>query len=330
MTDATRPAATPTDAPPLRVAFLGAGPFALPPLASLLESRHEVAAVVTQPDRSGRGHHRHENPLKTLAAKHEAPCLQPANINDEADAIAAIEADLLVTASYGQFLGKRVREAAPLGAINLHGSLLPKYRGAAPVQHAVWNREPVTGVTAFQITRGMDTGPMLGRVETAVGDRETFGELLDRLAELAGPLAVDVCDGLAAGRITPQPQEDAAATLAPKLTKADGLIDFAQPASRVQGQVLATQPWPKPTTFWHDAGGSPPRRMNLLQVTATDGRGEPGTILSADPLLVACGDGAVRLDRVQVAGKAAMDAAAFINGYQPRVGDRLRPTDALD
>ena len=302
----------------MRVAFLGAGPFAQPPLESLLASTHKVAAIVTQPDRTGRGHHRHENPLKAVAAEHGVPVLQPPNINDEADAIQAIAADLLVTASYGQFLGKRVREASPLGAINLHGSLLPKYRGAAPVQHAVWNRDRQTGVTAFQITRGMDTGPMLAAVPTEVGDQETAGELMLRLASLAGPLAVDVCDGLAAGTITPEEQDHDAATLAPKLSKDDGWIDWDQTSQRVIGQILATQPWPKPVTRWNG------NRLNLFGGTPTPGDAEPGTVLDVDGrLTIATADGAIDVDRVQLAGKSPCDAAAFVRGNPIAVGDRL-------
>ena len=312
----------------LSLAYLGAGPFALPPLRALFASPHEVVAVVTQPDRAAPGRRRHVNPVKEAAVEAGVPVFQPERIADEIAAIAATRPDVLVTASYGQYLGPAVRGAAPQGAINLHGSLLPRYRGAAPVQHTVWNRDVRTGVTAFQIGRGMDTGPILGVVETDVQPQETYGELLDRLAELAGPLAIDVCAAIAGGGVTPRPQDDSLATDAPKLTKDDGLIDWSQRPERVQGQVLATQPWPKPTTFWHrqpDESTLPnPARLGIVRVVPADGHGEPGEVIDTNKqIVVATGDGAVRVDRIQLAGKPPMRADAFLNGYPLRVGDRF-------
>ena len=324
---------------PLRVAFLGTGPFAVPSFEALLASRHEVVGLVTQPDRTGRGHHRHINPLKVAAEAAGIAVLQPTNINDD-DSRAALEAlqpQLLLTASYGQFLGRRVRELAPLGAINLHASLLPKYRGAAPVQHAVWNREPLSGVTVFQIERGMDTGPVLATIERSVAPDESAASLFGRLAEAAAEVALTTLDDLSHGRVVALPQDHAAATLAPKLTKADGRLDWSQPAERVRGQILATQPWPKPTTTWHPRE-SEPRDLLILAATPVDELAlpdesesagiplqfTPGLVLRADDqLVVACGDGRLRIDRVQPPGKAAMPAAAFLNGTPIQPGDRF-------
>ena len=308
----------------MRLLYLGTGPFAVPTLAGLAASSHEVAAVVTQPDRVARGGRRHPHPLREAAEEAGLPVLQPDAINtDEAIvAMAEHEADIIVTASYGQFLGKRVRQLTPHGAINLHGSILPKYRGAAPVQWAVWNRETESGVSVFQIERGMDTGPVFHVARCPVHVTDTSADLFERLAELAAAACLHVLDAIAAGNAVAVPQNESEATHARKLTKDDGVIDWTQPAERVRGQVLATQPWPKPSTVWHAEDGD--RVLILPSVTPCDGVGQPGEVLAAtDTLVVACGEGAIRIDRVQVAGKTATDSAAFLNGHRVSVGDRL-------
>ena len=313
----------------MRVAYLGSGPFAVPTFSRLLAEHAagqlELVGLITQPDRTGRGHHRHVNPLKQSAAEAGVCVLQPENINDPASAgeVEALGADILLTASYGQYLGKRVRAAATHGAINLHGSILPKYRGAAPIQHTVWNRERETGVSVFQIEKGMDTGPVFHVARCAVNESDTSGDLFGRLANLAADAAMTVLRQLSDGTASAVPQDDAAATHAPKLTKADGLIDWSQPAERVRGQILATQPWPKPTTELIAHDGTQ-RRLLVLDAVPVPLDGEPGTLSHAgSELFVACGENGLRIERLQVAGKPAVDAAAFLNGYDVRTGSRF-------
>ena len=305
--------------------MLGTGTFALPTFRALLETPHEMAALVTQPDRTGRGHHRHVNPLKVLAEERGVAVLQPPRIK-RPEAVAdlrSVGADLFVTAAYGQLLSKEVLDVPRLGAINLHGSLLPKYRGAAPVQRAVMAGEKTTGVTAFQITVGMDEGPMLGTVTTEIRPGETAGMLHDRLAELAAPLAVEVVDALADGTARPEAQDDSQATHAAKLSKEDGVINWSREARLVEAQVRGVQPWPKGRTWWH-AEGRTATELLVPEVSVSDGAGEPGAVLSLEPLTVACGEGAVMLERVQPPGKKAVSGAEFARGYPIAVGDVMR------
>ena len=313
------------DADPLRIVYLGTGSFAVPALEALVRSRHDVAALVTQPDRVARGGRRHANEAKQAAERLGVAVLQPERINDDAASaeLADLDADLTVTASYGQYLGRRVREITPHGAINLHGSILPKYRGAAPVQWAVWNREAESGVSVFQIGKGMDTGPVFHFARCPVEPTDTSADLFARLAALSADACLEVVDAIADRSAVAIPQDESQATHARKLTKADGEIDWSQPAERVRGQVLATQPWPKASTTF---GG---RRLIVLGVTPREGRGEPGTVLATDnELIIACGVEAVRIDRVQVEGKAAMDAAALLNGYDIAAGQMFGPRGA--
>ena len=308
---------------PLKLAMLGTGTFALPTFRALLDSPHEVAALVTQPDREGRGHHRHVNPLKVLAEERGVAVLQPPRVKrpEAVERLRAVGADLFVTAAYGQLLSQEVIDLPRLGAINLHGSLLPKYRGAAPVQRAVMAGETRTGVTAFQITVGMDEGPMLAAVETDIGARETAGGLHDRLAELAAPLAVEVVDALADGTAEPVEQDHAAATHAAKLAKEDGIVDWSRPARLVDAQIRGVQPWPKARTWWNGE-----TELLVPEVEPAGGSGEAGTVLSLDPPTVGCGEGAVRLVRVQPPGKKAVTGEEFVRGYPIQVGDTLGGT----
>ena len=307
---------------PLKLAMLGTGTFALPTFRALLDSEHVVAALVTQPDRTGRGHHRHVNPLKELAVERGVAVFQPPRIKrpEAVERLREFEVDLYVTAAYGQLLSEAVLNVPRLGAINLHGSLLPKYRGAAPVQRAVMAGETRTGVTAFQITLGMDEGPMLGTVATDIESAETAGQLHDRLADLAAPLAVRVVGELAAGTALPQPQDESLATHAAKLTKADGVIDWTRPSRLVDAQIRGVQPWPKARTWW--TGGD--KRTELLVTSVRFGEGDaaatPGTILSTDPLRVACGSGVAVVEGIQPPGKRAMSGTDFTRGYPIAAG----------
>lgn len=315
---------------PLKLAMLGTGTFALPTFRALLDSEHDVTLLVTQPDREGRGHHRHVNPLKELAAEHGVAVFQPHNIktDESLQELKGHDIDLYVTAAYGQILSADVLAIPPKGAINLHGSLLPKYRGAAPVQYSVWNGDTETGVTIFQIEPKLDAGPMLGIVKTQIGEQETAGDLHDRLAELAAPLAVEIVTQIEHGAVSPILQESSEVTRAPKLKKEDGLIDWSRSARLVSAQIRAVQPWPKPLTYWHRDGGRPlPLIISAVEWLAEATEKEPGTVLDVDDQgwTVACGGDVARVLRVKPPGKKEMSGTEFARGYQIRPGDRLTP-----
>ncbi|MFP6765755.1 MAG: methionyl-tRNA formyltransferase, partial [Planctomycetaceae bacterium] len=269
----------------LRLVFLGTGTFALPTFRGLYETGHEVVGLVTQPDRTGRGHHRHQNPLKTLAEENATAVFQPAKANAE-EAIARLQefqADLFVVAAYGQILSAELLEIPRLGAINLHASLLPKYRGAAPIQYALLCGETETGVTIFQIEPGLDAGPVLGMTSTAIGESETYGELQDRLSDLAVPLAKQVIEQLAKGTATPRPQDVSQVTRAPRLAKEQGQIPWQKSARLVCCHIRGVQPWPKPSTTIEMADGSQ-LQLLILSAVPADRRldGGPGAIAVVD------------------------------------------------
>ena len=312
----------------LRLVFLGTGSFALPTFRGLYETGHEVVGLVTQPDRTGQGHHRHVNPLKELAEENSTPVFQPAKAN-EADSIARLrefEADLFVVAAYGQILSAELLSLPRLGAINLHASLLPKYRGAAPIQYAVLCGETETGITIFQIEPKLDAGPVLGVVKTDIGGKETYGVLQDRLSELAVPLTQQVVDELATGMTKPLTQDTSLVTKAPRLTKEQGQIPWQKPARLVCCHIRGVQPWPKPSTTIELAEGKP-LRLLILDAEPVDRAvpGEPGSIEVEDRkrLFVQTGEGAVEVLTLQPEGRKAVSAAQFLNGRALSSADRF-------
>ena len=312
----------------LRLVFLGTGSFALPTFRGLYETDHDVVGLVTQPDRTGQGHHRHVNPLKELAEENSTPVFQPAKAN-EADSIARLrefEADLFVVAAYGQILSAELLSLPRLGAINLHASLLPKYRGAAPIQYAVLCGETETGITIFQIEPKLDAGPVLGVVKTDIGQKETYGVLQDRLSELAVPLTQQVVDELSTGTTKPLTQDTSLVTKAPRLTKEQGQIPWQKPARLVCCHIRGVQPWPKPSTTIELAEGKP-LRLLILDAEPADRAvpGEPGSIEVEDRkrLFVQTGEGAVEVLTLQPEGRKAMSAAQFLNGRTLSNADRF-------
>lgn len=322
---------------PLRILMMGTGTFALPTFETLCASPHAVVGLVTQPDRIGRGHHHHPHPMKAAALERGVPVFQPENVNapESLERLHAVGADLFVVAAYGQILSPELLAIPPHGAINVHASLLPKYRGAAPVQYAILRGETETGVTIFRIEPRLDAGPILGVVRTPIGERETSGDLERRLAALAAPLTREVVEGLAAGTIVPRPQDPALVSRAPRLRKEQGLIDWSRSAVEIDRHVRGMQPWPMPYTFLH-LPGRPPLRLLVLEVApvAAGDEGdrparaaEPGVVLPSAPdeLVVQCGDAAVRLLQVQPAGKRAMSAGEFRRGHALPPGSRLGP-----
>lgn len=309
----------------MRLIFLGTGPFAVPTLRRLhAAAEHEVASVVTRPPR------RRRDPLAPMAlaaAELELPLWQPDTVNsDESrERLAGFNAGLLVVCDYGEILKPETLSVTPLGGINLHGSLLPKYRGAAPVQWAILHGETETGNTVIQMTAGLDAGPCLGVQRVAIDPDESAGELEARLAELGAELAVEVIEKLAMGVAVAVEQESAAASRAPRLTKEDGAIDWSRDRLAIKNQIRALQPWPRAYTFWRREDGEPLRIIVHRAALPDDSTGAPpGSVVEAgDRLLVAGGDGPVELLEVQPAGKRSMSGAEMLRGNPIAVGDRL-------
>ena len=306
----------------MRIAMMGTGTFAEPTFKALLAANRNVVGLVTQPEREAgtkRASTRQTGEgMAAIAARAGVPVVQPASINapDGLAALAGLRPELLVVAAYGQILSKAVIALPPAGAINVHASLLPKYRGAAPVAHAILGGEAVTGATIIRITPGLDAGDMLAQETLAIGDDETAGALETRLAPIGARLAVDVIQKLLAGPVLGTKQDPALVTKAPKLAKEMGLVRWDQPAANVGFQVRAMQPWPTAYTFLHRPG-KPPMRVILGVARATAEPGSsPGTPTSrAGRLFVSAADALVELVELQPAGKARMTAAEFLRGY---------------
>ena len=310
----------------LRIVLMGTGEFALPPFSALLaSSKHQVVGVYTQPERSGRGHHRHVNKVRVLAEEHGVPVYQPQKVNtpEALEELAALEADVFIVAAYGQILKPELLAIPRLGAFNLHGSLLPRHRGAAPVQYSIWKGDSLAGVTIFQIEPALDSGPMVGKVETEIGVTETSGELMLRLADLSVPLTLQTVDALEDGSAEFELQDVDQVTLAPKIKKEDGVIDWERSATEIDCHVRAMQPWPKAVTWLHTEGRRPIRCI-LHAVRPLSESGPEAGVIQRDSsrLLVGCGSGSLEVVTIQPDGKKAMEAVGFVNGYG--VGDGSR------
>jgi methionyl-tRNA formyltransferase len=280
--------------------------------------------VVTRPPR---GRKAETPPLAKVAAQLGLPVWQPETVNsDEARAeLRGENADLLVVCDYGEILKRETLAVTRLGGINLHGSLLPKYRGAAPVQWAILKGDTETGNTVIQMTPGLDAGPALGVQRVAIDLDETAGELEARLAEQGAELVLSVVDALEAGTAKPQPQDKSAASKAPRLAKEQGLIDWTQPALAIKNQVRALDPWPRAYTIWQRA--DEPLRLIVHRAQVLDAvpaQAAPGTVLEAgSKLIVAASQGAIEILSVQPAGKRVLTADEFLRGYPLAVGGRL-------
>lgn len=303
---------------PLRVAFFGTPAFAVPTLDALLASSHEVVGVVTQPDRPrGRGQQITDAPVKARAIAAGVPILQPTRLKSPEflDAFRAWNADLGVVAAYGRLLPQVLLDIPPNGLLNVHASLLPAWRGASPIQRAVLNGDPVTGVTIMRVVLALDAGAMLDRVEVAVRPDDTAGSLEARLAVAGASLLRDVVDRLGRGEsVSEIPQDDARATLAPRLEKAEGLIDWTRTAWAIDCHVRGMQPWPVAFTFVDG------QRLMVREAAASEhpaGPVAPGGLVAVDgdAVLLACGDGrTLRVTRVQPEGKRVMSAREWRQG----------------
>lgn len=303
----------------MKIVFFGTPDFGVPALRALAVS-HEVVAVVTQPDRAGNRGKVTFPAVKTAALELGIPVLQFEKIRDRLGEIRALGAEIGVTAAYGQILSQALLDSFPRGIINVHGSLLPAYRGSSPIQWAVINGEAETGITIMQTARGVDSGDILSRVVTPIGEEETAGELFDRLALLAPELLLDTLAGIEAGTVTPVPQDESQATHFPMLTKGTGRIDWTKSARAVHNLVRGVYPWPG--AQFEFAGA----RYKIAAVRVTEGEGEAGEVLVSDPargLVVACGGGAVRVLVIQAEGGKAMPAETYLRGHSIPVGSKL-------
>ena len=300
----------------MRIIFMGTPDFAVPTLAALHDAAHEIVAVYTQPPRpAGRGKKLQPSPVQREAEIRHLDVFSPVSLKspEEQAKFAALEADLAVVAAYGLILPQAVLDAPRLGCINVHASLLPRWRGAAPVQRAILAGDPQTGITLMQMEAGLDTGPMLATARLQI-DGKTAGELTAELAEVGAQLMVGTLTDL--DRLHPVAQKDADATYASKIDKAESRIDWSQPAVQIERQIRAFAPSPG---AWFELEGE---RYRVLKAEVVEGAGEPGATLD-DQLTVATGEGALRLLTLQRAGKPAMDAAALLRGRPIAAGTRL-------
>ena len=309
----------------LRIVFFGTPQFAIPTLERLLGSRHHIVGVVTQPDRPrDRGLRTSEPPVKILAISAGVRVLQPHRLKDAPflTTLSQLETDLGVVAAYGKILTDAVLATPRLGLINVHASLLPKYRGAAPVNRAIIQGERETGVTIMRIVKALDAGPMLTRARRPIGPDETSDQVEQDLATIGAELLVAAVDELAAGRSNETPQQEAEASYAPRLTKEDGNVDWTWPAGRVHNLIRGLHPWPHAFTFLGT------KRLILRRshvVADQSSAAQPGTILEAagDRLLVAAGGGIIHIDELQAEGGRPMHAREFLAGHHIPPGGRF-------
>ncbi len=312
----------------LRIVFLGTPAFAVPSLEALIHSRHQVVGLVSQPDRpKGRGQQTQPTPTKLSATAHGIPVIQPAKIRDEAflQAIRDLRPDLGVVVAFGRILPDALLAIPRLGMINVHASMLPRYRGAAPIQRAVLAGDAETGVTIMRVVTELDAGPMFSVARTPIPPDATSGDMEAALAALGAGALLPVVDALADGRAVETPQDHAAATHAAKISKAEGVVDWHQPATVVGNRVRGLQPWPLASTTL--AG----QRLVLrkVRVVAVDTHAAaPGTIVRAyaDDLTIACGGGtAVSVIEIQPEGRRTMTAREFLAGHSGLEGSSFRP-----
>ena len=310
---------------PLRIVFCGTSDFALPSLRHLAaQPDFQIVGVVTQPDRPrGRGQATASPPVKDAAVAAGLAVYQPQKIkSDEAlEYFKRVAPDVVAIIAYGQIIPQRLIEIPRLGWINLHGSLLPKYRGAAPVHRAILNGETRTGLTTMRIDAGLDTGPMLLKYETEIGPDETAPELYARLAEAGAPLLAETLRGIERGTLTPAPQDNSQATFAPPLKKEEGRIDWSLPVQKIYNRIRALQPWPGTFTSFRGKNCAIWGRPADLAPSQQP----PGAIaLRGDNVIVACGEGsALRIDSVQLEGRKRITAREFANGARLAPDDRF-------
>ncbi len=303
---------------------MGTPEFAVPSLEALLRSDDQVVGVVSQPDRpKGRGQQLVAPPVKLVAERAGIPVLQPLKIRtaEFMEALSAWQPDLIAVTAFGRILHGPILQLPSMGCVNVHGSLLPKYRGAAPVQWAVINGETETGITTMLMDEGMDTGPMLLQEKLAILPDDTAGTLAPRLAELGGRLLVDTIAQLKAGTLTPTKQDNEQATMAPLLKKEDGVIDWTMSATALANRVRGLSPWPGAYTFWGE------ERWNVWKAVPTTNAtpDKPGTVVAVNKqsILVATGDGLLDIREIQAANSKRMLVGQFLAGHEVTAGRQL-------
>lgn len=305
----------------MRIVFMGTPDFAVPSLQALIDAGHDVCAVYTQPDKpQGRKQILTAPPVKTLALEHDIPVFQPNTLKneDEQARLRELAPEVIIVVAYGKLLPKAVLDIPPHGCINVHGSLLPRWRGAAPIQWAVIAGDEMAGVTTMQMAEGLDTGDMLLTYETKVGEKETAGELFDRLAQSGAELLTQTLVKL--DEITPRPQDDAQSCYAHMLDKQMAVIDWSKSAHEIDCLIRGLNPWPIALTTLSG------ERLKVFAAEKAAGNGEPGTVLEADPkkgLTVACGEGALKLIEIQLVGGKRMKTTDFLRGHVIEVGTKL-------
>lgn len=308
----------------MRIIFMGTPDFSVGTLEALIQAGHEVVLAVTQPDKpKGRGKEVQFSPVKEAALVHGIPVFQPRRIREPecVEELKKYHADVMVVIAFGQILPKDILEMTPYGCINVHASLLPKYRGAAPIQWAVIDGEPVSGVTTMQMDEGLDTGDMLLKTEIVLEEQETGGSLHDKLADAGAELCVETLKELEAGTIVPKKQGESPTAYARMLDKKLGEIDWTRPAGSIERLIRGLNPWPSAYTDWNG------KIMKIWEadVNGAESGQEPGTVVSVkkDAFSVQTGEGQLVVRSLQIPGKKRMDAGAFLRGYTIEEGIRL-------
>ena len=310
----------------MRIVFMGTPVFAVPVLSALADAGHEVLAVYTQPDRpAGRGKRIASSPVKEYATDHALPVHQPPSLkrDDAQRALASLSPEVTVVAAYGLLLPTRVLQLPPLGCLNVHPSLLPRYRGPSPAPAAILNGDPVTGATIIKLDERMDTGPIVAARETSIGPKENAAELTVRLFEIGASLLVDVLPGWASGDIHTRPQDESQATVTKRLSRENGEIDWSVDAEQISRQVRAYHPWPGSFTHWRD------KLLKIIEASvpaAEEGpKATPGTVeqLPSGGLGIATGNGALEVRTLQLEGGRALSAKDFMQSHPDLVGASL-------
>ncbi len=304
----------------MNLIFMGTPDFAVPSLNAVCEAGHTVKLVITQPDKpKGRKLILTPPPVKARALELGLPVEQPESMRDESirEKIAAAEADCIIVAAYGKILRKDILEATPMGCINVHSSLLPRFRGAAPINWAVISGDKTSGVTIMQLDEGIDTGDILMQEETSIYPDETAGELHDRLADMGAQLLIKTLVLAENGQLEPRKQDDSRSCYAPMLDKSLSVIDWSKTAQQVHDLVRGIQPWPVAQTKVNGAN------LKVHRTRVAEGSGECGTVICPNPLTVACGDGAVEIIELQAEGGKRMAATDYLRGHPIEVGTTL-------
>ena len=308
----------------MKVIFMGTPDFSVETLEALIEAGHEIVLAVTQPDKpKGRGKEMQFTPVKECALRYNIPVYQPRRVR-EAECVEELrkyDADIMVVVAFGQILPKEILEMTPYGCVNVHASLLPKYRGSAPIQWAIIDGEEVTGVTTQQMNEGIDTGDILLKQEIVIDEKETGGSLFDKLAVAGAKLCVETLKGLEEKTITPIPQGDSPTAYAKMLDKQLGDIDWSKSGVEIERLIRGLSPWPSAYTNWND------KVMKIwdAECVAFESNAHVGTIVQVnkDSFLVQTGNGALKVCELQIPGKKRMDAGAFLRGYQVKEGEML-------